>query len=107
MSEEKQTAAVDRGSETVSLPRDREELLLSAMADQQTEFERFRENVSDRLARIERGKRRSMLDLDPEKIFDYAILALVGFVAVRIALYLFAQFKNSGGLTNAIPMPKA
>ena len=71
----------------------RDELLLAAMADQQEEFVKFRENVSERLTRLEKRQRRASFS-DPENLFEYVIWAAIGFVLVRLAIYFFTQFKT-------------
>lgn len=91
---------------TATVTPAREELLLQAMADQQSEFNAFRENTSSRLARLEKS-RRSLLDVDPETLFERAVMAALIFLAIRFALFLFVQFKNAGGNRGYVPMPQA
>jgi hypothetical protein len=73
--------------------------LVSMMADQQAEFDKFRENVHARLAAVERRQVRrssSFLDLDFEKIAGMALMLVLALVLTRVAVYALAFYKKRG-----------
>ena len=68
--------------------------MLSMLADQNAEFEKFRDNVADRLGRLERGSRRRSVDwLDPENLFTVVAVGLAAVLAIRLAFYFMAQIR--------------
>ena len=82
-----------------TIAQDERDSVLSMMADQQTEFDRFRENVNARLAAVERRQVRkssSFLDLDFEKIWMVILCAILALVFTRVAVWTLAAYKKRG-----------
>lgn len=85
----------------------RDDLLLGAMADQQSEFERFRENVAERLGRLEKKSHFSLAEFDYGKLVNFAMLAIAALVAFRIGLQLIAYLKVREKSHDHFSLPEA
>jgi hypothetical protein len=79
--------------------------LVSMMADQQIEFDRFRENVNARLAAVERRQVRrssSFFDLDFEKIAGMVFMFILAAVLTKVAFAALAFYKKRGFLNDDV-----
>lgn len=89
---------------------EREDLLLRSMADQQAEFERFRENFSERLVRLERKRSRSEEgdDFGFGPWMKWAFIAAIVISIAPMVLELFTRLR--AGKENAsgnLSLPQA
>jgi hypothetical protein len=69
--------------------------LVSMIADQEIQFERFRENVNGRLANLERARARkssSFFDFDFEKMIGLALVFLFAMILTRVLVAALAAY---------------
>jgi hypothetical protein len=72
---------------------------LSIMADQQIQFDKFRENVNGRLTNLERRQTRkasSFLDLDFEKLWGLILCFILALVFTRVAIWTLDSYRKRG-----------
>lgn len=88
-----------------------EDKLFRMMADQQDEFQKFRDNAQARLAHLERERGRKSRDFsfDLERLAGYAALLVFGLIVARVIVYALASYerkRENDGLEN-LPVSEA